>query len=398
MSAPLLLRAFVKERLTAAAEEIFQVFEKTIEKYEEEASSSKQEIERLRGLLLEFVSNHKQDLSQPSICKEETPPEQHHCEQELSFSADQRNREPRHIKEEDQELWTSQQQEGEQFQGFKDANVLYLPQSSVWEKHEQEDPKPSLQPQTQNSECEEQLMDVRETKTVEFMLPFASSPSSQTQIQSERIQDGRESERLAASFMSNQTDTEQNQSSVISSRKSTELSPLNSVAPGHHCYLCNKSFSLSHHLINHAFRMHSNDTGYLCAVCGKTLESTESLNVHLKSHKGSRCCHVCGKNCSSTTALTEHMTSHTGVKLHRCHVCGKECSRKGDLKIHMRIHTGEKPFCCSYCCKSFTHSGHLRKHMRSHTGERPHRCDVCGKGFLQSTHLKYHLGTHTQKY
>ena len=62
MSNPLLLRAFVNERLTAAAEEIFQVFERTIEKYEEEAFSSKQEIERLRGLLLEFVSNNKTGL------------------------------------------------------------------------------------------------------------------------------------------------------------------------------------------------------------------------------------------------------------------------------------------------------------------------------------------------
>lgn len=59
MSTRLLFRAVVNERLTAAAEEIFQVFESTIAKYEEEASSSKQEIERLRGLLLESVSNHK---------------------------------------------------------------------------------------------------------------------------------------------------------------------------------------------------------------------------------------------------------------------------------------------------------------------------------------------------
>lgn len=59
MSTPLLLRAFVNERLKAAVEEIFQVFEQTIAKYEEEASSSHQEIDRLRGLLLEFVSNDK---------------------------------------------------------------------------------------------------------------------------------------------------------------------------------------------------------------------------------------------------------------------------------------------------------------------------------------------------
>ncbi len=71
MSAPLLLRAFVNERLTAAAEEIFQVFERTIAKYEEEASSSKQEIERLRSLLLESVSNQKTGVFDPrfSTCR-----------------------------------------------------------------------------------------------------------------------------------------------------------------------------------------------------------------------------------------------------------------------------------------------------------------------------------------
>uniref|UniRef100_A0A3P8S088 C2H2-type domain-containing protein n=1 Tax=Amphiprion percula TaxID=161767 RepID=A0A3P8S088_AMPPE len=250
MSPPLLLRAFVNERLTAAAEEIFQVFEKTIAKYEEEASSSKQEIERLRGLLLDFMSNQKTGVTQTSICKDETPSE---LEPSLSLHQDP-DPERRHIKQEDHELWADQQQEDDQ----QDEDVI-------------------------------------------------------------------------------------------------------------------------------------------CAVCGKTLTSPESLNVHLQSHKGSKCCHMCGKHCNSTTALTEHMASHAGVKLHRCHVCGKECSRKGDLKIHMRIHTGEKPFCCSFCCKSFTHSGHLRKHMRSHTGERPHRCGVCGRGFLQSAHLKYHLGTHAHK-
>ncbi|XP_044071018.1 zinc finger protein 888-like isoform X4 [Siniperca chuatsi] len=391
-------RAFVNERLTAAAEEIFQVFERTIATYEEEASSSKQENERLRGLLLEFASNQKTDFSQSFICKEETPPEQQHCEQEPSLSVCQRDPEPRHIKEEDHEFWANQQQEEEQqqhVQEFKEANVSCVPHSSAWEGNEQGDTKPPLQPQTQISESEEQFQELQETKTVQFMLPLASTLSSQTLIQDEGIQDGRENERHAASFTSNRTQTDQSQISFIAAR---ELSHLNSVAPDYRCHLCDKCFSSNHHLINHAFRMHSKDADVLCAVCGRTLESTESLNVHLQSHKGSKCCHVCGKHCNSTTALTEHMASHAGVKLHRCHVCGKECSRKGDLKIHMRIHTGEKPFCCSYCCKSFTHSGHLRKHMRSHTGERPHRCDVCGRGFLQSAHLKYHLRTHTQKY
>lgn len=51
MSSWFLLRSAVNERLKAAAEDIFLIFERTIVKYEEEASTSKQEIERLRGLL-----------------------------------------------------------------------------------------------------------------------------------------------------------------------------------------------------------------------------------------------------------------------------------------------------------------------------------------------------------
>ncbi|KAI9535876.1 hypothetical protein NQZ68_039537 [Dissostichus eleginoides] len=45
------LLSLVKQRLTAAAEEIFVLFERTIAEYEEELSRSKQENERHRKLL-----------------------------------------------------------------------------------------------------------------------------------------------------------------------------------------------------------------------------------------------------------------------------------------------------------------------------------------------------------
>lgn len=60
MSPRLLFKALLKERLVAAAEEIFHVFESTIVKYEEEICTSKQEIERLKGLLVK--SNQKTGL------------------------------------------------------------------------------------------------------------------------------------------------------------------------------------------------------------------------------------------------------------------------------------------------------------------------------------------------
>ncbi|CAN9499637.1 unnamed protein product [Ophioblennius macclurei] len=373
MSSSLLLRAFVNERLTAAAEEIFHVFERAMVKYEEEAWSCKQEMERLRGLLLE-----RTDVSRSSVCKEEIPSEQQHCELELSVSVQEEDTEPLHIKEEAHEHWAAQQEEEEeeeQVMHFRTVNVSYSAHSSICE---QDDTSQSL-PNCDNDDESE-----KNGTTQVFLSPNLTS-SPQSVVQSQSADDG-ERDRAAEQF----------QTSFTASRELAEPPHVNT--RDHQCFSCSKCFSSSQHLINHAVRMHSNDGGLLCAVCGKTLDSTESLNFHLQTHKGSRCCHMCGRQCNSTTALTEHMASHAGVKLHRCHVCGKECTRKGDLKIHMRIHTGEKPFRCSFCSKSFTHSGHLRKHMRSHTGERPHRCDVCGRGFLQSAHLKYHLRTHDQKY
>lgn len=51
MSKVEMLRVVVNQRLTAAAEEIFGLFERTIAEYEEELSRSKWENERLRKLL-----------------------------------------------------------------------------------------------------------------------------------------------------------------------------------------------------------------------------------------------------------------------------------------------------------------------------------------------------------
>lgn len=67
MSPRLLFKALLKERLVAAAEEIFHVFESTIVKYEEEICTSKQEIERLKCLLVKSASNQKTGLLNFSI-------------------------------------------------------------------------------------------------------------------------------------------------------------------------------------------------------------------------------------------------------------------------------------------------------------------------------------------
>ncbi|KAM4551880.1 uncharacterized protein PAE49_015476 [Odontesthes bonariensis] len=103
------LREFISQRLTAAAEEIFSEFEKTIVQYEEE-------IDRKRGLLditwKPQINLHRIDLPGQNISKEEedladqTPPNQ-----EKDSGLNQEVPELLQIKEEQEELSTSQEGE-----------------------------------------------------------------------------------------------------------------------------------------------------------------------------------------------------------------------------------------------------------------------------------------------
>ncbi|XP_032367432.1 zinc finger and BTB domain-containing protein 17 [Etheostoma spectabile] len=135
MSKVQMLRGLVEQRLTAAAEEIFGLFERTIAEYEEELGRSKEEHERQRKRLDAVFSPqlrlHRADVQQLSVFKAEVPPEQ----QEWSSNPDQEHPDPPHIKEEQQQLWTSQ--EGEQLQGL-DIDIKF-PFTTVTVMSEEDD-------------------------------------------------------------------------------------------------------------------------------------------------------------------------------------------------------------------------------------------------------------------
>ncbi|XP_038581216.1 uncharacterized protein LOC119907525 isoform X2 [Micropterus salmoides] len=123
MSKVQMLRGFINQRLTAAAEEIFGLFERTISEYEEELCRSKEENQRHRKLLDAVfqpeVRLHRAAVQQLLVSKEEVPPEQ---QQQWSPRLDQEDPpEPPHIKEEQEELWTSQ--EGEQLPELEEAEI-----------------------------------------------------------------------------------------------------------------------------------------------------------------------------------------------------------------------------------------------------------------------------------
>ncbi|XP_005755102.1 uncharacterized protein LOC102199267 [Pundamilia nyererei] len=112
MSSVLHLREFIEGRLTAAAEQIFSEFEKTIVRYEEEIS-------RLRLLdIRPGIKSHSTGLDEQQV-----------CDQEGSSSLNQQDPEPPQTKEEQEETCSSE--EGEQFELKQEAEGIH-----VWSREE----------------------------------------------------------------------------------------------------------------------------------------------------------------------------------------------------------------------------------------------------------------------
>ncbi|XP_034020467.1 gastrula zinc finger protein XlCGF57.1-like isoform X1 [Thalassophryne amazonica] len=104
----------------------------------------------------------------------------------------------------------------------------------------------------------------------------------------------------------------------------------------------------------------------------------------------------CGKVCGHMNSPKQHTGMQPSEKPLSCTECGKRFGRKSKLIAHMRIHTGEKPFDCSECGKRFSVKGNLVSHMRSHSGEKPFVCSECGKKFKQNRNLIEHMAVHTE--
>ncbi|XP_026036635.1 putative golgin subfamily A member 6-like protein 19 [Astatotilapia calliptera] len=128
MSSVQYLREFIKKRLTAVCEEIFSEVQKTIVQYEEEINHQ----HRLPDISRKPDRNsHIIDLPQQYDCEEEEGlDEQQVCNQERNSSLDQEDPEPPQIKEEQEELCSSQ--EGEQLGLKKEAEGII-----VWTDEEQ---------------------------------------------------------------------------------------------------------------------------------------------------------------------------------------------------------------------------------------------------------------------
>ncbi|XP_039978102.1 zinc finger protein 629-like isoform X2 [Xiphias gladius] len=297
------------------------------------------------------------DVQQLLVSKEEIPPER----QEWSPSLDQEDPpEPPHIKEEQEELWTSQ--EGEQLQGLEEADITKFTFSPVPVKSEDDDEEKPQTSQLHQNQSE----------------PLASI-STGHMIQKDP---DRQLELVSDDKASNSSEPE-TEISDDDCKESGEPQP--------------GLISLKNNVPASDVKCNAAKKSFICCECGRKFGRKDSLRRHMRYHTGEKpySCSVCGKTFSQRPNLIRHMRCHSGEKPFSCSFCDTSFAVRSALVNHMRIHTGEKPFSCLHCEKSFTQKGGLKKHMTVHTGEKPYSCPVCDKSFSQKANLTYHFSVHT---
>ncbi|XP_046899831.1 zinc finger protein 629-like isoform X2 [Hypomesus transpacificus] len=324
MSKQNLFREFIRERLTTAALEIFAAVEKTFAEFQEEIHNSKEESARLKQLL-DIVTPPEINIQRTKV-------------QQLSLP------EPQQIKEE-QELWTSQEEE--QHQG--------------------------LQSETTDS--------IFTSLSVEHYSDEEGSFECSNVDQTVKVED-REGDSLLINTTEEQIKVQPHVQDSAAPEPSGDSQPLSVVAPD-----CPAAQSLEE------------EHGGVLLLQNRT-QNNEALprdNRPQGSHrvKTRHQCQQCNRTFTSESHLISHMRTHTGEKPFQCQQCNKCFSLKGNLLQHIRTHTGERPFQCQQCNKRFSYKNTLVSHMKRHTGENPFQCQQCNKIFALKGNLVRHMKKHT---
>ncbi|XP_028973454.2 oocyte zinc finger protein XlCOF6-like isoform X1 [Esox lucius] len=426
-------RAFLSDCLTACAGvEIFRTFKERVAEYQEENDRLRRMLRNALEIQLCRIDSLQFLLS---VSEEEVHPEQQIYEQEWSPSLGEEDPELTQIKEEQEEVRTSQE-EGSILtplcvktvcQQEVPCQSLTLPQTQTMENRGSDSRPVDLQPfstvthlkgldipceppDNLNNFSSHSSALIRDPVGLDCSLPLDQDPSigehrlklSITSRKSHQCQDCGEMFVLKADLLRHVTQTRKRPSECLSCRKrynstcklKAHVRLCHSEKPGT-CPVCGKTFKQKGHLTRH-IRIHTGEISFSCSDCGKRF-SQKDLSKHKLTHKVEKpfSCGDCGKNFRQNAHLTMHKLTHTGEKPFSCDHCGKSFSQKGNLANHKLIHTGEKPFSCTDCGKSFVLKQHLSMHKRTHTGEKPFSCGDCGKSFKRQEVLTVHLRTHT---
>ncbi|KAM7384945.1 hypothetical protein PAMA_012028 [Pampus argenteus] len=294
-----MLRLLINQRLTAAAEEIFGVFGRTIAEYEDQISRYKQEIERQRRLQ---ELRMKPQISLQVRSTAWTEEQDWSCESTLP-----------HIKEEEEELWPVPKKEAQQ------------------EEAQQEE---ALQEEALQEEApQEEAPLMSEYNHVKFVL-FQSGgvrnepgpdhmTSSLPKFSTQDLEDSALDPQLGSTVQQTSTDLVQESLEVSGNGQldCVELeAPPPEVVDSYICTICGRAFAQRGHWAKH-IQVHRKveskvDKSYTCDICGKRLTRFDGYQKHLRIHTGEKpySCEECGRRFSDNSNYKRHIRTHTTPK------------------------------------------------------------------------------------
>ncbi|XP_041665756.1 zinc finger protein OZF-like [Cheilinus undulatus] len=351
------------------------------------------------------------EVLQLSVLEEEVSPEQ-----QKSSSLNQVISEPLQIKDEPEELWSSQ--EGEQIHEpvGEDIKFTFVPVPVKREDDKEKHHSSQFhQRHTKQMETGADGVDCGGAEAARYFVPERDlKPETESQTdessdpESDDSTDWRETTQHQSGFMSVEksmrtgakTEEKLHDCSLCVRRFKTKQGlhthmVVHTKEKPFSCSVCDKRFSQKGSVTRH-MSIHIGEKPFVCSLCGKMLRSKFGLNIHMAAHTKEKpfICSECGQRFTQKGNVLSHMKIHTGDNFFFCPQCGKRLSHKNALTRHMIVHTKEKPFSCSVCGQKFPRKDALTVHMRIHTGEKPFGCSVCGQRFTQKASVTSHMRIH----
>ncbi|PWA22059.1 hypothetical protein CCH79_00010279 [Gambusia affinis] len=396
------LREFVRERLTAAAEEIFSEFEKHIIRYQET-------IRLFNGYWKPQLKLHRLSLPQQhDSVAEEVSAGQLAGDGGTSCSRDPEEPRPPRVKHEEEDCCSAQEEETHR----------HTPNAC----HEEDLPRQRLCVE-ENAPTDQLLCGQDRTRT-----------GVEEEPEPPQIKEEQEEWKLEAQEETNgllpTPSCEEGESSVSEGRASVgdRIQPLAVFAPKEESYEGSKGAREDD--INMDLPLVSGSTAeagtqtFGCGFCEKTFQVRSQLIRHVGTHmhKGKLRCGVGKKpihhektNGSGGEPLGPQAGFSTRAETERnlCNTCGKRFSDQYIMKRHARVHTGERPFACGACGMSFSRRDQLLYHMKSrsaelrdppqpankhkaiHGAKKLYFCQTCGKRFARHRCFLYHAKSHS---
>ncbi|XP_028456204.1 zinc finger protein 84-like [Perca flavescens] len=445
MSKAQMLRESVKQRLTAAAEEIFGLFERTIAEYEEERCRSKEENERQRKLL--------DSVFTPQLRLQRTDVHQLSASEEIKEKQGTRG-----------------------LQGLEEADITKFPLHLQQDTEEQAGD--SSEPEMDHSgECKE----TGEAQSGLNSLKKDDVPVSDSRCSTGEKQFSCSKCRKRFGFKSNLKRHMRTHRVRKPLKDCKGQEPARKLDPDRHpephtdqagdssepetddsedqeetreAQSALKSLKKDDVPVSDT-RCSTGEEQFSCSKCTKRYGSKRSLKRHMRTHTGERpfSCSVSDQRSTRLQQLRNHqLVGCQPSQLHQrpteqmeTEADGEDCggpepARKSDPDRHpepetddktgdssepetddsedqeetreahsalkslenddvpvsdTRCSTGDEQFSCSKCAKRYGSKSSLKRHMRTHSGLKYVRCSVCKKGFLRESHLQRHMITHT---